>query len=205
MSGSDQELEVKFLLKDMKAFEARLVAAGGVMTQPRQHELNLRFDTPKRGLSRSFQTLRLRRDSQIRLTYKGPGGEEGGARLRREVEFTVSDFEKARTLFELLGYQVFVTYEKHRTTYRLGRVEVTLDEMPFGSFTEIEGPDGATIQAAALQLGLDWERRCLDSYLRIFERVKERKGLEFRDLSFANFKGLAVSSEALGLLPADGV
>jgi adenylate cyclase, class 2 len=205
MSGSDQELEVKFLLKDLKALEARLVAAGGEVIQPRQHELNLRFDTPQRDLSRSFQTLRLRRDEQVRLTYKGPGGEEGGARLRREVEFTVSDFEKTRTLLELLGYQVFVTYEKHRTTYRLGRVEVTLDEMPFGSFSEIEGPDGASIQTAALQLGLDWERRCLDSYLRIFERVKERMGVEFRDLSFENFQGLSVSPEVLGLLPADEV
>jgi hypothetical protein len=48
-------------------------------------------------------------------------------------------------------------------------------------------------------LGLDWERRILDSYIMLFDRLRERLGLAFRDLSFENFEGLTVTGEMLGL------
>ena len=100
---------------------------------------NLRFDDTEGGLRNAHRVLRLRQDDKARLTYKGPGSVEGGARLREELEFTVSDFETARKLLEALGYQVMLVYEKYRTTYALGGCEVTLDEMPYGSFAEIDG------------------------------------------------------------------
>ena len=71
--------------------------------------------------------------------------------------------------------------------------------MPYGNFAEVEGPDGASIRQTAEVLGLDWERRILDSYLMLFDRLRERLGLTFRDLSFANFEELTVTGEMLGL------
>jgi adenylate cyclase class 2 len=71
--------------------------------------------------------------------------------------------------------------------------------MPYGNFAEIEGPDGASIRRAAEALGLDWEKRILDSYIMLFDRLKERLGLSFRDLSFENFKSLTVTREMLGI------
>ncbi len=136
-------------------------------SQPRTHEVNLRFDTPDQALTRSLQVLRLRQDSKARLTYKGPGRDEGGVRLRQEIEFIVSDFDEARSLFEALGYEIAMMYEKYRTVYELGEVHVTLDEMPFGAFAELEGPDPTSIQAAAQRLGLNWQARVLDSYTAI--------------------------------------
>jgi adenylate cyclase class 2 len=144
----------------------------------------------------------LRQDTQVRVTYKGPGVEQDGAQRRQELEFTVSDFNTAQAVFEALGYQVVVMYEKYRTTYVLGTVLVVLDEMPYGSFIEIEGPDGESIQKAARQLGLDWEKRILDSYVSIFERLRQAKGWAFHDLSFANFAGMEVSEEDLGVQKA---
>ena len=94
-------------------------------------------------------------------------------------------------------------YEKYRMEYHLGDVLVTVDEMPYGFFTEIEGPDGETIQAAARQLGLDWKARIIDSYLMLFDHLKTTLELEFRDLSFENFKGLPVSAAQLGVISAD--
>jgi adenylate cyclase class 2 len=87
--------------------------------------------------------------------------------------------------------------------YRLQGVLVTLDEMPYGFFVEIEGPDGTSIQDVAARLGLDWGKRILDSYTVLFERVRLALGLNFRDLSFANFKGITVSPQALGVSLAD--
>jgi adenylate cyclase class 2 len=197
------ELEIKLYLNDLPAFRQRLEDLGAKLVQLRVHEVNLRFDTPEGSLTRSLQVLRLRQDTAARLTYKGPGEVAGGVHARRELEFIVSDFEATRALLEALGYQVSLMYEKYRTTYDLDRVHVTLDEMPYGDFAEIEGPDPESIQAVAKKLGVDWEARVLDSYTALFANLRQTHGLEFRDLSFENFAGLPVSPEALGVRPAD--
>jgi adenylate cyclase class 2 len=202
MSGSDQELEVKFYLSRRKEMEARLNSLGQV-SAPRVHEVNLRLDTADLSLLSTGRLLRLRQDARARITYKGMGSEEGGARLRQELEFTVSDFDTALALFEALGYQVYLMYEKYRTTYQLGNVEVALDEMPTGDFLEIEGPDGESIHSTAMQLGLDWEARILDSYTGLFARTRAQLGFEFRDLSFDNFKGMTVTPQVMGVIIAD--
>jgi adenylate cyclase class 2 len=203
MSGKEQELEVKFYLSKREAIEQKLSSLGQV-SEPRVHEVNLRLDTPEHTLLRGGRLLRLRQDRRARLTYKGLGSEQGGARLRQELEFTVSDFTTARKVFEALGYQVQMMYEKYRTTYRLGEVEADLDETPLGDFLELEGPDGERIRQAATRLGLDWAKRSLDSYTVLFERARENLGFDFRDLSFDNFRGMSVGPEALRLSPADG-
>ncbi len=202
MISSDQELEVKFYLSRRKEMEAKLNSLGQV-SAPRVHEVNLRLDTADLALLSTGRLLRLRQDTRARVTYKGAGSEEGGARLRQELEFTVSDFDTALALFEALGYQVYLMYEKYRTTYRLGNVEVALDEMPTGDFLEIEGPDSESIHSATLQLELDWEARILDSYTVLFARTRAQLGFEFRDLSFENFKGITVTPQAMGVMIAD--
>ncbi len=202
MSSTDTELEVKFYLSRRKVMEAKLSVLGQVIA-PRVHEVNLRFDMPDLSLSTTGRVLRLRMDTRARVTYKGEGSVEGGARLRKELEFTVSDFDTAKALFEALGYQVYTMYEKYRTTYQLGNVEVVLDEMPTGDFVELEGPDSQSLHGVADQLELNWERRILDSYTVLFERTRQNLGYSFRDLSFENFKGIEFNPEAMGVRPAD--
>lgn len=196
MSLSGQELEVKFTVPALQPFADRLLALGAVQVQARLHEVNLRFDTPEGRLEAARQVLRLRQDAESRLTYKGPGQVVDSIHQRVELEFSISDFDTARLFLEALGYQVSWMYEKYRQAFRLGEVVVTLDEMPFGSFLEIEGPNAASIQATAGRLGLDWEQRILVSYAVLFERVSQFLNLEFRDLSFENFKTIAVPPQA---------
>jgi adenylate cyclase class 2 len=200
---SDQELEVKYYLHDLSALERRLNTVGAQLVQPRTHEVNLRFDTPQGELSHTYQVLRLRRDIANRLTYKGPSRVQGGARLRTEIEFEISDFEAARAFLEALGYQVALLYEKYRTVYELEGVEVSLDEMPYGDFAELEGPDPERIQAVNQRLELDWSARAPESYVGLFIQLRQRLGLEFRDLSFENFSNLEVEPEQLGVRSAD--
>ena len=203
MSRTGQEIEVKFYLSDRARLARRLVELGARLEHEHIHEVNLRLDTPALELTNSGRLLRLRQDTAAHVTFKGPGSLDGGARLRQELEFIASDFSIAQALFEALGYQVYMLYEKFRTTYLWDGLLVTLDEMPFGNFTEIEGPDGASIQAAAARLGLNWERRILESYTMLFEQARIALGLTFRDLSFANFAGVQVPPQAMGAQPAD--
>jgi adenylate cyclase, class 2 len=203
MSASGQELEAKLYISNLPALKAQLQTLEARLVQPRTHEINLRFDTPDGLLRRSLQVLRLRQDTLARLTYKGPAKTVGGAQLRREIEFSVSDFEAARALLETLGYQVSLVYEKRRATYELEGVQVTLDELPFGDFVEVEGPHAQGIQAVVAKLGIDWEARIPHSYTELFERLRQALGLGFRDLTFENFAGLVVSPEDLRVRPAD--
>ena len=203
MAGNHREIEVKFFVKGLAQIEARLQSLGAVQIQPRIHEYNLHFDTPSGSLARQSIILRLRRDSASYLTFKGPRALVGGVSQRKEIEFILDDFESARALLEELGYQVSMVYEKYRAVYQLETALVTLDEMPFGRFVEIEGPQGSAIQQITHHLGLDWEARIVDSYAYLFQVVRNALGLETIHLTFDVFSGLRVTASHLGVHPAD--
>lgn len=203
MNEHEQEVEVKFYLHNLPAFEQRLRSIGAELIQPRVHEINLRYDTPDAALSRAHRVLRLRMEQRALLTYKGPAEPGQSVSVRQEIEIEVSNFTSASHLLEALGYQVIVMYEKQRTTYLLNNVRVTLDEMPYGTFIEIEGHDAASIQAVAESLQLDWDARVIDSYLQIFQHLREERKLPIHHLSFDDFKGITVSPSDLGVREAD--
>lgn len=199
----DQEIEVKFYIEDLPALQARLEALGAELIHPRILETNLRFDTPDGALTRLRRVLRLRKDAIARMTFKGPAEIGQEASIRQEIEFEVSDFDAARRLLEALGYRVSVSYEKYRTEYRYGGSVVALDEMPYGAFIEIEAQDVPTIQALADRLELDWEARCIESYLALFQRLRTAGLIEAQNLTFEEFDGFSFSAEDMGLRPAD--
>lgn len=201
-ANNNQEQEVKFFLGNRPGLEDRLQKLGAQLKNPRTFESNLRFDTADGSLTRARQVLRLRKDERVRLTYKGPA--EGGQQVsvRPEIEFEVSSYDNARAFLEALGYQVSVRYDKFRTTYDLGRVEVVLDELPFADFAEIEGPDTAAIQKAATALGLNWETRSIESYLGLFLRLRASAGLTAENLTFEEV-GQKYPAAAFGLTASD--
>jgi adenylate cyclase class 2 len=211
MNPREQEIEVKFYVRDLARVEQTLQNLNARRAQKRALETNLRFDTTESSLGRYRHVLRLRRpapgylpeDPQGLLTYKGPTQSGQSISIRQEIEVVVSDFETALHLLEALGYQVVVMYEKWRTVYRVGDVDVDLDETPLGNFLEIEGPDTAGIQEVALLLGLDWEARSGESYMALFNRVRLARGLSVQNLSFAEFQDIQVQPQEMGLRPAD--
>jgi adenylate cyclase, class 2 len=196
--ASNLEVEVKFLAPDLLAIRERLLAAGATLTHPRQLERNLRFDTPGEALRQRGQLLRLRQDSVARLTFKGAFAAQASseAKVREELEVTVSDFERMGAILSRLGLAPLQVYEKYRETFVLQEVEVVLDELPFGNFVELEG-DEQDLRRAAAALGLSWATRILDNYLSLMARVKAHYELPFDDLTFTNFEGRAINLAAV--------
>jgi adenylate cyclase class 2 len=203
MRNSEVEIEVKFYVGQLNRLVERLKALGAKEVQPRIHELNLRFDTPEGELTAQRQVLRLRKDHKAWLTYKGPAQPGQTVGVRPEIEFEVSSFDEAKNFLKALGYQIYMLYEKYRQVYDTGEVLVMLDELPYGCFVEIEGPDADTIQKAADLLNLDWEARCAVSYLDLFYRLKSMHGLSARHLCFDEFKGTKFGPEDMGICKAD--
>lgn len=200
----DQEREVKFYIQDLEALAERLHICGADLTRARTLEINLRLDTQDRSLYKQGRMLRLRQDDRARVTYKADARVEGGVIARTEIEFTVDNFAVARKLFEALGYQTMVIYEKYRRVYRIGDVEVTLDELPMGNFVEIEAPNNTLIEGVAQMLGLDWSKGIATNYIGLFETARANRGFTFNDLIFENFHDLTLAPGDMGVEPADG-
>lgn len=204
MSANGQETEVKFYVRDLKKVELRLLELKAQLIQPRVHEINLRFDFPDGSLRRDFKVLRLRKDTEAKLTFKGPSEErEGGVMSRQEIEFTVSDFESAKQFFESLGYIPVVFYEKFRTTLELKGAHVMLDELPYGMFIEIEGEDIQILHEIADLLGLNWDEMVKAGYHALFDRVAEKFKLKSADLSFKALETVRITADDLKIRPAD--
>ncbi len=203
MNGKGQEIEVKFLVHDLGNVEKILQELGANQVQARIHEYNLRFDTQDGVLTQRDHLLRLRRDTANRVTYKGPGHTLDEVYHRKEIQFTVSDFDAARVFLEVLGFQVSMIYEKFRTAYSLGDVLVTLDELPFGNFIEIEGPDSTSIKKTSQMLGMHWAARITASYATLFQTACHSLDTKPNNLTFEDFSNIVVLPHHLGVHPAD--
>lgn len=203
MSSNGQETEAKFYIRHPDVMMVRLREMGARLIQPRVLETNLRFDLPDFSLTAAGRVLRLRADTRARLTYKGAGQNLNGILDRQEIEFIVEDFEKARQFLQALGYQKSAYYEKYRATYELDPILIMLDELPFGNFLEIEGETVEAIQAVSARLSLDWSSAIPASYTALFENLRKRLLLPFRDISFENFKNVQITSSDLNVRVAD--
>jgi len=198
-----QEREIKFYIQDLAKISERLRICGADQVRERVLERNLRMDTADHSLQKEGRLLRLRKDDRARITFKENAQIEDGVMSRTEIEFVADDFAVARKLFEALGYQVKVVYEKYRCVYRLGDVTVMLDELPFGDFVEIEAPNKTLIEGVAQMLGLNWSCAIGTNYLGLMQNAKVNAGLKFNDLTFENFQGLEISAEDLNVKAAD--
>jgi adenylate cyclase class 2 len=199
-----QEIEAKFHVQDLRKIELHLQELKAQLIQPRVHEVNLRFDRPDGELRNSFRVLRLRQDDIARFTFKGPSVEEtGGILSRQEIEFEVGDFNSAKQFLEAIGFQVVVFYEKFRATYELNNTNIMLDELPYGSFIEIEGENVETIRSAADALSLNWEAMVKAGYHALFERVAGKYRLDVSKLSFENLEGVKINTTDMDIVAAD--
>ena len=203
MANKGQETEAKFFILHPDRLLARLRELDAHGVQMRVLEKNLRFDLPDGSLTSNGRVLRLRTDTQARLTYKGAGQNRDGVLDRQEIEFVVDDDGKARQFLEALGYQKSMYYEKYRATYEIEDTEIMIDELPYGNFVEIEGESVEQIKALSAKLNLDWSAAVPASYTALFESVRKTLNLIFQDLSFENFRNIQVTPNDLNVRPAD--
>jgi adenylate cyclase class 2 len=202
MTPQDQEIEVKFYVRQLDRLPDLVLRAGGRLLAPRTFEYNMRFDTADRSLKHAGRLLRLRRERRCYLTYKDNTHPESGALRRREIEVEVGDFDACLRLIQALGYEPVFVYEKYRTTYAHGDCRVMLDELPFGHFVEIEG-DRSEIEELAGRLRLKWQCAIPRSYHALFGGMRQAGAQTARDLTFENFAERLIDAEDLGVMPAD--
>jgi adenylate cyclase class 2 len=204
------EQEVKFFLDNTAELRRQLAALGARPYQPRMHEANIRFDTADGALTRSGKVLRLRKAGPVILTYKEPEPTAAEtptpARRTLETEIIVDNLEKAAHLMQSLGFRPIVRYEKYREVFRWKSVLLMFDQLPFGDFLELEGPDLSELRQTAGKLGLDWNRALQTSYMGIFLLLKKTYHLTFLEATFSTFADWDTHKTAavLAALPHEG-
>ena len=185
------EIEVKFFLPPGHSMREDILDLGA-RSRGRFFEKNIRFEDPNKTLKSKECLLRLRHDHKTTLTFKlKPNADSQQFKVLKEHEVEVSDFKTMKDMLELLGFHGEQVYEKWRETLMLADTLFCLDTMPYGQFLEIEGSQ-QDIQLYARRLGLQWDKRILANYLEIFEIIKEKMDLKFTDVTFDNFKNIAV-------------
>lgn len=182
--AAKKEVEIKFLVPDLKALTRRLRAAGFHIVTRRTHEMNVLYDLPGQPLRCRGEVLRLRQyGRQWTFTHKS-AGTVGRHKSRAEIETQVDDGAKLHGILRSLGFAPSFRYEKFRTEWSDGQGQVVVDETPIGNVAEIEGRP-RWIDHTARLLGVGPKDYITLSYAGMFFEWKARTGSKAEEMTFA--------------------
>lgn len=140
----------------------------------RDFEENVIFSSPL--LREIGGAVRLRHvEGRTVLTLKRRMPNEIGVKQQIEHETQVQDAESMRAILNELQIEAALVYEKYRDTWRFRSVEVVLDDLPFGSFMEIEGTITG-IKEAEMLLGIEHLEVVPETYPTLTSRLGRRNG-----------------------------
>ncbi|HYH74847.1 MAG TPA: CYTH domain-containing protein [Candidatus Saccharimonadales bacterium] len=153
------ELEAKFLNVDHDTVRATLRAMGAVCEQPMRTMTRKGFDFPDSRLRHDRNGWVRVRDEGDKVTMSYKQLDDRTLEGTKEVCLTVDSFEQAEAFLHALGLQHNNYMTTKRESWRLGHVEIELDEWPWTKpYVEIEAATEAELQDVAAQLGLDWSK-----------------------------------------------
>jgi len=111
--------------------------------------------------------LRTQKD-KTKLSYKYH--ESHAVDGTEEIEFEVSDKEKAEQLLNKLGFVAYRHQEKKRHTLLLNGVTFDIDTWPrIPTYVELEGESEEDLKKAAAAVGLDWNNAVLKNPRAVIE------------------------------------
>ena len=171
------EIEKKYRLTQARRrkIEERLRAIGA-SPRPVELEENTLYNGGR--LDFGGCALRLRRvNDRAILTFKRRFPSASPIKHQQEEETQVSDADAANAILSALGFRPALIYEKRRTRWKVGNAEVTMDELPFGLFMEIEAPEKDIARVEKL-LHLEDLPAVIETYPTLTANLgKERKGI----------------------------
>lgn len=168
------ETEVKLEVADLAPIRDKLHVLGAVFRSA-EDETNVYVDRDG-ALAARGESLRVRQDQRVRLTWKGPTDFQNGIVNRAEIEIDVSSFADALAILSRLGFEPSDRVAKRRETWRLRDVEITLDTLSFGTFVELEGK-AAAIREVAAALGLDPGKGIRSAYRKLQRERRSADGV----------------------------
>jgi len=184
--ASGNEVEIKFLVDDVRALTRKLKDSGFKLHTKRTHEMNTLYDTPDFALRGRGELLRIRKygeDWVLTHKAKKASGENERHKTRVETETKVLDGKKLDAIVRALGFQPSFTYEKFRAEWSDGKGHVVVDETPIGDIAEIEG-NSRWIDRTARLLGIPEDKYVTKNYATLFQEWKQSTGSKAENMTF---------------------
>lgn len=153
------EIEVKFLNVDFDDIRTKLKSLGAVCEQPMRLMKRAIIDTPDQALRKKIGYIRVRDEGhRVTLTFKQfDKTKDLHIASAKEIEVAVSSFEDTVDLLLATGFAVRSLQESKRETWKLGDVEVVLDEWPWlKPYIEIEADTENQVKETSAKLGFEW-------------------------------------------------
>lgn len=176
------EKEIKLRIEDPVSLSADLKRKGARFIG-KAFQRTVRFDDQNASLALRGIALRVRSGLCDVVTVKRKLDDAGGVSQREEYEAEVEDIEIFRRMFIALGFDRERIMEKYRMDFEFNGTLVSVDEMPFGMFVEIEGEEDKISETVNL-LGLYGKERILGSYWDVFEEYKKEHGFAGENIEF---------------------
>ncbi|MEE1128447.1 MAG: class IV adenylate cyclase [Methanobrevibacter sp.] len=132
------EVEVKAKINSFEEMEEKLAKIGAVKSK-KEFQEDIYFASPIVDFAQSDEALRIRTtNNDIFITYKGPKL-NSQAKTRKEVEMSIESAEKAKDIFEEIGFKEVRTVRKNRQYYTYENFEISLDDVEgLNPYMEIE-------------------------------------------------------------------
>ncbi len=133
-----REIELKFRVDDLEKLVQKLISLGCEISDYKVQNDTIyvaNLDKTESVLDSIF--LRVRKvNDQVELTLKK---QSANISELQEIEFGVSDYDKANDFLKVLGYKEWVRVNKKRRTTKINDINICFDEVEkLGSFIELE-------------------------------------------------------------------
>jgi adenylate cyclase, class 2 len=152
------ELEAKFADIDIEEIRGALKSVGAVCEQPMRLMRRALIEEPHHAKEYAFIRIRDEGDKVTLAFKRRKDPYDPGIDGVKEVEVEVSDFDDTLTIFSEAGWHYITFQESKRETWKLGDVEVVIDEWPWlEPYIEVEGETEGAIRMVAEKLGLAWK------------------------------------------------
>jgi adenylate cyclase class 2 len=178
-----KEIEIKFLIKNLRALARALKRAGFKQLTRSTHEMNSLYDLPGQKLRKRGELLRLRKYGETWVLTHKTKGTAGVHKVRVELETRVESGQQMDAILRALGFEPTFRYEKYRAEWSDGKGHVVVDETPIGKFGEIEGPP-RWIDRTARELGIARDDYITQTYAPMFFEWKRRMRSKATEMTF---------------------
>lgn len=177
------EQEVKYKIDDVKKLIKKLNELGAVDTGV-DFQKTIRFDTKDDKLAKKGIFLRVRSGHGNKITMKKKLAiENSDVHEREEIETTVEDLGKMRQIIVNLGFDKELIMEKYRSNWSYKGADLSIDELFFGTFIEIEATP-QLIDEVSNDLGLAKNSRINVTYWDLFAEYKKDNQLVADNIVF---------------------
>ena len=185
---SNQEIEIKFQVQNLRQLNLRLKQSGFRLVTPRTHEMNTLYDLPGQALRKRGELLRLRKYGPTWVLTHKSKGKIGRHKTRTETETKVDDGRQMEAILRALRFAPSFRYEKFRSEWSDGKGHVVVDETPIGNFGEIEGPS-RWIDRTARALQIPRAAYITDAYTTLFLEWKKQTRSRAQEMTFSAILG----------------